>query len=148
MKKLLVSMFIFLSVNAFCAEPESSFHTMVSDCKEFAIVNVLPSWKYYDSGVNAYMTLSPISKLPLVHLDYQTSRSFEEDYNVEFSGKNMVVTMSRAGSVVTLFVETSKLREGSYKSTAVVGSLENNFKGMFGQFENTVFNCESKITKD
>lgn len=148
MKKQIIFLFTVLCMNAFGEDPVTSFHTMVSDCKDFAIVNVLPTWKYYDSGVNAYMTLAPISKLPLVHLDGATSSSFEEDYQVDFSNDKMVVTMSRQGSVVTLFVETSELREGTYKSTAVVGPLEQNFKEKFGSFENTVFSCDSTITKD
>lgn len=148
MKKRICSLLIAFPALTFAQESASGFHTMVTDCKDFSIVNVLPTWKYYDSGVNAYITTLPANELPLIHLDSSTSRSFEEGYEVSFSNDQMIVRMSRFDSNVVLVIKTDAVREGRFSSTAVVGNLDDNFKEMFGQFAHQTFSCESKITKD
>ncbi len=144
MKKLIFLTISALSINGVCS---TGFHTMVTDCKDFSLVNVLPVWKYYDSGVNAYITKTPAAELPLIHLNSE-SASFEQDYEVTFSDQKMIVSMLRFGSEVTITVPVDQLRTGTFESEVQIGTLEDNFKEKFGEYANTAFICESTITKD
>lgn len=134
------------------AESTSGYRHLITACDGFTIVNVLPAWRYYDSGLNAYITKSTSAEMPLKSLN-SVSASFEQDYNVTASGKDLLVAMSRFNSEIAVNVELNapvdlkNITEGSYSSEVVIGNLYDQYADLFGSFQNQTFLCRSEIVK-
>lgn len=153
MKSLTVFVFfIFVLPLVTKAESTSGYRHLITACDGFTIVNVLPTWRYYDSGLNAYITKSSPSEVPLKSLN-SVSASFEQDYNVTSSGKDLLVEMSRFGSEIAVKVDMGadvdlkNIKEGSYFSEVNVGSLADRFAALFGSSQNQTLVCTSEVVK-